>query len=653
MKFSAFISYNHADRDWAVWLHRGLERYTVPSHLRGRPAPWGEIGPKLPPVFRDRDELATSSDLAASVKEALAQSATLVVICSPNSARSKWVNEEICAFIDSGRPHLIRLIIVDGEPHSKNPERECLPPALLRDGAPEPLAADVRKEADGKQGARLKVLAGILGVSYDELRRREAARRQKRLAAIAAAASVGFVIMAALTILALISRAEAVEQRQLAERRQMTAERTVDFVKGMFQLADPSEARGASITAREIVDRATERLDNEALAREPVVKAELGVTLAEVYGALGLYSKSDALIRRTFHISHGQQATLARQLNALGESQFRLGDYQAAEKAFRRAWQQSGNAGGALRSRILAGLGQSLSNRDSADEARRVLQAALRIDRARGDAAGNDVARDLEALGLSYFLEGNLSRAQPLIERALVLRRRFEGPNSPSVSDNLNTLGNIAYMRHDLKAAERYYRGNIAVDAKVLGPMHPDVATTMNNLGRVLLEQRRFREATPFLERARAIAKAEVGERPDYMAFVNSNLALARRYTGRISEAEALLDEAIEAARKDGHRSLGPSLADLADIRCHTGRMEEGLKLLDEALEVTRRDYAEMPWRSAWVENVRGECLLRSGASKLAAKSVAASSPVILKVWPEDSLFGAEARRRAILAAHP
>ena len=88
MKYSAFISYNHRDRDWAVWLHRALEHYSIPKRLWGRPAPWGELGPRLPSVFRDRDELATSSDLAAAVKEALADSAFLIVICSPNSART-------------------------------------------------------------------------------------------------------------------------------------------------------------------------------------------------------------------------------------------------------------------------------------------------------------------------------------------------------------------------------------------------------------------------------------------------------------------------------------------------------------------------------------------------------------------------------------
>jgi tetratricopeptide (TPR) repeat protein len=648
MRYSAFISYNHRDRDWAVWLHRALERYTVPRRLWGRPAPWGEIGQRLPPVFRDRDELATSSDLAASVKEALADSAFLVVICSPNSARSKWVDEEIKTFVDAGREKFIRLIIVEGEPHSPEPARECLPPSLISEDAPEPLAADVRKEGDGKQAAKLKILAGILGVSYDELRQREAARRQKRLAAIAVAASVGFLVMAALTVFAFISRAEAIQQRQLAEKRTITAERTLGFVKDMFKQADPEDASGASITAREIVDRGVAKLDSPELDREPMVKAELGVTLADVYGALGLYRQSDALVRRTFAIRHGEPATLARQLNALGQSQFRLGEFEAAKRTFRKAWSQAGFASDSVRSDILGGLGQTLSNLEEYGEADRVLRKALEIDRARGDHVY--IAFDLEALAGNQFYQGNLEQAQPLSLEALALRRRYQGAQSAGASDNLSMLGKIAYMRQDLPAAERYFRGNVAVDEKVLGPKHPDFATTLNDLARVLIEERRFAEAAPLLERAMAIGLRERGEDHAYMTFFFSNLAIARRHMGRTKEAEALFEKAILAARKNKHRILGPSLADLAELRCATGRPRDGLALLDEAARVTSADYPEKPWRSAWVQNVKGECLLRAGQKQEGRMAIAESSPVILKAWPAGTLFAVEAQRRANFA---
>jgi tetratricopeptide (TPR) repeat protein len=647
MRYSAFISYNHRDRDWAVWLHRALERYSVPKRLWGRPARWGKIGNRLPPVFRDRDELATSSDLATSVKEALAESAFLVVICSPNSARSKWVDEEIKTFVAAGREKFIRLIIVDGEPHSPDPERECLPPALVRDGAPEPLAADVRPEGDGKQAAKLKILAGILGLPYDELRQREAARRQKRLAAIAVAASIGFLIMAGLTVFAFISRAEAVQQRQLAEKRTVTAERTLDFVKGMFKLADPEQANGASITAREIVDRGTAKLDSPELNREPMVKAELGVTLGEVYGALGLYRKSDTLIRRTFAIKHGEPATLARQLNALGQSQLRLGEYEAAERTFRQASAEASAASDSVRSEILVGLGTALSNLERYGEADRVLRQALSRDRARADPVY--VAYDLEVLGQNQFYQGKLEQAQPFILEALALRRRSEGPLSPGVGDNLNTLGQIAYMRHDLPTAERYFRGNLAVLQKVVGFEHPDSGAAMNNLARVLLEQRRYKDAAPLLEHAIAIGERERGDGSPNMAFPYSNLAVVRSHTGRLREAETLFGKAIAIARKNKHPSLGPTLADFAQVMCSTGRTAEGLKLLDEAAPVTRADYPDHSW-SAWVENIKGECLLRSGRIAEGKAAIAKSSPVIIKSWPAGTLFAVEAQRRAKLA---
>ena len=48
VRYSAFISYNHRDRDWAVWLHRALERYRIPKRLIGRPSPWGALAERLP-----------------------------------------------------------------------------------------------------------------------------------------------------------------------------------------------------------------------------------------------------------------------------------------------------------------------------------------------------------------------------------------------------------------------------------------------------------------------------------------------------------------------------------------------------------------------------------------------------------------------------
>jgi tetratricopeptide (TPR) repeat protein len=145
------------------------------------------------------------------------------------------------------------------------------------------------------------------------------------------------------------------------------------------------------------------------------------------------------------------------------------------------------------------------------------------------------------------------------------------------------------------------------------------------------------------------IALREQGEDHSFMAFVFSNLAIARRHMGQNREAETLFEKAIATARENKHRTLGPSLADLAELRCATGRAPQGLALLDEAARLTAADYPDMPWRSAWVENVKGECLIRAGHAPEGKVAIARSSPVIIKTWPRGSLFAVEAQRRTKL----
>src|SRR5262249_46912424 len=93
-KYRAFISYSHADRTWGDWLHRALESYRIPKRLHGTTGRDGAIPTKLFPIFRDRDELSSAAELSEQIRSALRQSAYLIIICSPRSANSRWVNEE-------------------------------------------------------------------------------------------------------------------------------------------------------------------------------------------------------------------------------------------------------------------------------------------------------------------------------------------------------------------------------------------------------------------------------------------------------------------------------------------------------------------------------------------------------------------------------
>ncbi|HEX4301011.1 MAG TPA: TIR domain-containing protein [Gammaproteobacteria bacterium] len=207
-RYWAFISYSHRDKAWADWLHKALESYRVPRRLVGREGRDGPLPRRLFPVFRDREELPSSADLSDNINESLQHSRYLVVVCSPRAAVSRWVNEEIIAFKRQGRADRILALIVDGEPNAgdrpESGELECFPPALrhrvdsegrLLTERVEPIAADARPQQDGKASARLKLLAGIMGVPYDELRQREKRRRLLRRLQWAAAAVVAAVLL--------------------------------------------------------------------------------------------------------------------------------------------------------------------------------------------------------------------------------------------------------------------------------------------------------------------------------------------------------------------------------------------------------------------------------------------------------------------------
>lgn len=236
--YRAFISYSHADKVWADWLHKALETYRVPSRLVGTQTAAGVIQRRLNPIFRDRDELASAHDLGHKVNAALAESEALIVICSPHSAQSRWVNAEVLEFKRLGRAERIFCLIVDGEPDADGqPGREaekCFCPALGyaldANGQPttertEPIAADVRPGKDGKANAKLKVIAGLLDVGFDALKHREQHRKMQRMAVVTSLALVVMAVTITLAVFALISRHDA-------QRRQAQAEDILGFMLG-------------------------------------------------------------------------------------------------------------------------------------------------------------------------------------------------------------------------------------------------------------------------------------------------------------------------------------------------------------------------------------------------------------------------------------
>ncbi len=295
-RYRAFISYSHADADQAAWLQRQLESYRVPARIARR------LGMRsLGTFFRDRDELPAGSDLSDTIRQALSGSEFLIVICSPAARRSEWVNREIAEFrrLRGGR-HVL-CVIADGIPHgassAETAEQECFPPAL--EFEEEPIAADLRPDADGRRLAKLKIVAGLLGVGLDEIVQREAQRRQRTLLAVSVASFTGMLVLGGLALIAL-------DARQDEQLRRAEAEDLIEFML--------SDLRG--------------RLD--AVGRLDVLDA-VGKKTIDYYAKASLADlNEDSLGRR------------ARAFHLLGEVDERKGDIESARTAFEEAHNATG-----------------------------------------------------------------------------------------------------------------------------------------------------------------------------------------------------------------------------------------------------------------------------------------------------------------------
>ncbi len=208
-RFSAFISYSHADAAAVRKLHSQIESYRLPKGLGHIDALNGRQG-KVGKVFRDREDLSAAQDLSVAVKDALGCSEVLVVACSPDAKASQWVDQEIAYFRERHPDRPILAAILRGEP------AEAFP-AALTEGGTEPLAADLRKQGDGWRLGFLKVVAGIAGVPLDRLVQRDTQRQLRRVMAVTGLVLLIAIASSAMTMIALQARNEARFQRDEAE----------------------------------------------------------------------------------------------------------------------------------------------------------------------------------------------------------------------------------------------------------------------------------------------------------------------------------------------------------------------------------------------------------------------------------------------------
>ena len=680
LKYWAFLSYSHRDASWANWLHRSVESYRPPKALVGTLGERGPVPRRLSPLFRDREELATATDLGTVIAEALRQSACQIVICSRQSAKSKWVNEEILAFKRLGRDDRIFCLIIDGEPNaSDNPataDEECFPPALrykldaagnLSSTRTEPIAADARPGKDGRNNAKLKLIAGVLGVGFDALRRREAQRRTRRLVAIASAMTVGMIATTGLATYALVQRGAAQRQSIRAEAEAETAKQTTKFLVDLFRISDPSEARGNTVTAREMLDKGATRIDAE-LSRQPAIQATLFDTVGTVYMGLGLYKQARPLLERAVgtrrHLLDSDPVANSDSLNHLGDVLTLQAEFTIAERTFRESIaklraQPASSARQAALARSLHGLGMALSNQGTLPEAEQQLRAALVMQRALFGEVNGEVARTLEDLGQVVDQRGDLKAAIPLMQSAMAIQRQLHGTDPhPDLAEAINNLAlvyeengdhddaeklfrdglamnrlllgdkhkeiaiglsNLAYVlqeKGDLARAEATFRQTLAMQRELLGNVHPDVAMTLNNLAYVYAalhdtsnELRTQRESLAIYQ------QLFPGDHPD-VARVANQLGFFLTEAGQYAEAERYVRDSLGMRRRllgNAHPDVASSLTSLAILQVATHKYADALDSSREAVKIYSAALSATHWRTAIPASAQGAALAGLG----------------------------------------
>ena len=447
-RYWAFLSYSHADLRVARRLHRALEGFVVPRRLVGRPTPAGPAPRRIRPIFRDLDEMGAGASLSGRLKAALDASASLIVVCSPASVASPWVNEEIRRFKAERGEGRIFAVIVGGEPFAS--ERadgeplECFPRALRHrhddDERVEPIAADLRPGRDSLRAAVLKLAAGVLDIELDELVQRDAARRNRQLVALT---SLFGAVAASMTALAIL----AFNAAETAQRERGRAEGLIEFM--ITDLKDKLEPAGRldildAIGGRAQAYYAAENsggLDAHSLGRSARVLHLLGnirMQRGDLSGALPLFreaarSTEEILKRRP----NDPQAIYdhAQSVAYIGEAAWQGGDYDAAlpklaeyQMLARRlaATDPTNPKGQTEVEEADTNLGVVLLSLGRADEAARDFQDALAISRRLTPTAPNkrnafyDQTQNLAWLADAEVARGRLDAA--LADRAEAAR---------------------------------------------------------------------------------------------------------------------------------------------------------------------------------------------------------------------------------------
>jgi len=339
-------------------------------------------------------------------------------------------------------------------------------------------------------------------------------------------------------------RAVTAERKAVAEAA--AASQISDFLVGLFEVSDPNEAKGRTITAREILDRGAERISRD-LGDQPLVQRRLMHTMGRVYENLGLYGTSLELKEKALEIARRmpdeRDADLAGMALELAWLYKRQGLVERRPQAIALC-----REGLALReaeygevhfetARAVRLLGILLRDNEEYPEAQRLLERSVTLFEKTRGADDAEVAASLYHLGWLFKLTGLPQHAKPVYERAVRIFETRLGTDNTQFAWCLSDLAVVNENLGDYEASRRLQERALAIVTKLQGPDHPDIGAMLGNLGVVLLRTGDLQQAASACERALAIQERTLG--PDHAAVAETLGCLGLVYEAQGDRARA------------------------------------------------------------------------------------------------------------------
>ncbi len=313
-----------------------------------------------------------------------------------------------------------------------------------------------------------------------------------------------------------------------------------------------------------------------------------------------------------------------------------------------------GNLGGEPLATQLEILGRLYGDLAAGEQAKRLLEEALRLRRELYRDDHPLVARVLNNLAAWHYQAGDLARAEELYRESLEMRRRLGQDDADRVKA-MSNLASILATRGDFDRAEELYRRVLAIRRQAQGAEHPAVATSLRGLGTVLYLRGEAEAAEPLLRQALDIRRRQFGSRDVRVAAAESSLGRALHALGRLDEAERLLESALATRREllgDGHPHVALTRKDLAalvlDLSPAAGAVGEAEALLTGALEALREWKPGGSWEVADAESLLGVCRMRQGRYEEAETHLSAGYRTLRELRGPEAIYTRNAYRRLV-----